>query len=149
MDKLGPKLNAVATVTRELGLKEARTAEEEIKAGKYRGPLHGIPYGVKDLLATNGIPTTWGAKPFKDQVFDFDATAVRKLRAAGAVLVAKLAMVELAGGFGYNTADASFTGPWCRLPSARKRLARSSPRLLSPGSAGCVPLTGGSAVTVP
>jgi aspartyl-tRNA(Asn)/glutamyl-tRNA(Gln) amidotransferase subunit A len=66
---------------------------------------------VKDLLATKGIPTTWGAQPFRDQMFDHDATVVTKLRAAGAVLVAKLAMVELAGGFGYNNADASFTGP--------------------------------------
>jgi aspartyl-tRNA(Asn)/glutamyl-tRNA(Gln) amidotransferase subunit A len=111
LDKLGPKLNAVVTVTRELALKEARAAEKEIQADKYRGPLHGIPYGAKDLLATKGIPTTWGAEPYRKQVFDHDATAVLKLRAAGAVLVAKLAMVEIAGGFGYNNADASFTGP--------------------------------------
>jgi aspartyl-tRNA(Asn)/glutamyl-tRNA(Gln) amidotransferase subunit A len=111
LEKLGPKLGAVVTVTRDLALKEARAAEDQIRAGHYRGPLHGIPYGVKDLLATKGIPTTWGAEPYKDQVFDHDATVVRKLRDAGAVLVAKLAMVELAGGFGYNNADASFTGP--------------------------------------
>jgi aspartyl-tRNA(Asn)/glutamyl-tRNA(Gln) amidotransferase subunit A len=73
--------------------------------------LHGIPYGVKDLLATKGIPTTWGAQPFRNQVFDHDAAVVKKLRAAGAVLLGKLAMVELAGGLGYNEADASFTGP--------------------------------------
>ena len=66
---------------------------------------------MKDLLATKGIPTTWGAEPFRNQVFDYDATVVAKLREAGAVLVAKLAMVELAGGIGYNNADASFTGP--------------------------------------
>jgi aspartyl-tRNA(Asn)/glutamyl-tRNA(Gln) amidotransferase subunit A len=111
LDQLGPRLGAVVTVTRELALRQARAAEKEIQAGKYRGPLHGIPYGVKDLLATKGIPTTWGAEPYRDQVFDHDATVVRRLRDAGAVLVAKLAMVELAGGFGYNTADASFTGP--------------------------------------
>ena len=92
-------------------LKEARAAEQEIRAGNYRGPLHGIPYGAKDLLATKGIPTTWGAAPYKDQVFDYDATVIHKLRNAGAILSAKLAMVELAGGFGYNNADASFTGP--------------------------------------
>src|SRR6266511_5045499 len=115
LDKLGPRLGAVITVTRELALKEARAAETEIRAGRYRGPLHGIPYGAKDLLATRGIPTTWGAEPYRKQVFDYDATAIRKLREAGAVLVAKLAMVELAGGFGYNHADASFTGP-CRTP---------------------------------
>lgn len=111
LEKIGPKLGAVVTLTRVLALKEAIEADREIKEGKYRGPLHGIPYGVKDLLATKGIPTTWGAQPFREQVFDHDATVVRKLREAGAVLVAKLAMVELAGGFGYNTADASFTGP--------------------------------------
>src|SRR5262249_40571888 len=111
LEKIGRKLGAVVTITRDLALKQAKAAEQEIKAGKYRGPLHGIPYGVKDLLATNGIPTTWGAAPFKSQVFDHDATAVRKLHDAGAVLLAKLAMVELAGGLGYNNADASFTGP--------------------------------------
>jgi aspartyl-tRNA(Asn)/glutamyl-tRNA(Gln) amidotransferase subunit A len=111
LEKLGPRYNAVVTVTRELALKEARAAENEIKAGKYRGPLHGIPYGLEDLAATKGIPTTWGAEPFRNQVFDHDATIVAKLREAGAVLVAKLAMVELAGGFNYNNADASFTGP--------------------------------------
>jgi aspartyl-tRNA(Asn)/glutamyl-tRNA(Gln) amidotransferase subunit A len=80
-----------------------------------RGPLHGIPYGVKDLLATPDAPTTWGTAPYREQRFDFDATVVRKLSDAGAVLLAKLAMVELAGGFGYRSADASFTGP-CRTP---------------------------------
>jgi aspartyl-tRNA(Asn)/glutamyl-tRNA(Gln) amidotransferase subunit A len=111
LEKLGPKLGAVVTVTQDLARKEAAQAEKEIKAGNYKGPLHGIPYGVKDLLATEGIPTSWGAEPYKDQVFDYDASVVKKLREAGAVLVAKLAMVEIAGGFGYNNADASFTGP--------------------------------------
>jgi aspartyl-tRNA(Asn)/glutamyl-tRNA(Gln) amidotransferase subunit A len=111
LEKLGPKLGAVVTVTQDLARKEATQAEKEIRDGKYKGPLHGIPYGVKDLLATEGIPTSWGAEPYKDQVFDYDATVVKKLREAGAVLVAKLAMVEIAGGFGYNNADASFTGP--------------------------------------
>jgi len=111
LGRLGQRLGAVATITRDLALKEAREADREIRAGRWRGPLHGIPYGVKDLAATRGIPTTWGAEPYKDQVFDYDATVVKRLREAGAVLVAKLAMVELAGGFGYNNADASFTGP--------------------------------------
>ena len=111
LENVGPKLNAVVTVMRESAMKEAGTAEAEIKKGRYRGPLHGIPYGAKDLLATQGVPTTWGAEPYRQQVFDHDATVVRKLREAGAVLCAKLAMVELAGGMGYNHADASFTGP--------------------------------------
>ncbi|HYO99724.1 MAG TPA: amidase, partial [Pyrinomonadaceae bacterium] len=104
-----------ANVMRESALKEARQAEREIRAGRYRGLLHGIPYGAKDLLATRGAPTTWGATPYKDQRFDYDATVVNKLRDAGAILVAKLAMVELAGGMGYNQADASWTGA-CRTP---------------------------------
>ncbi len=110
LEKLGPKLGAVATITRERAMEEARAAEKELAAGRSRGPLHGIPYGAKDLLATRGIPTTWGAPPFKDQVFDYDATVVRKLREAGAVLIAKLAMIELAGGGGYNNGNASLQG---------------------------------------
>ena len=111
LETIGPKLGAVVTVTRERALAQAHRANQELLAGKDRGPLHGIPYGAKDLLATKGIPTTWGAEPLRDQVFDFDATAVRRLEEAGAVLVAKLAMVELAGGLGYDNPDASFTGP--------------------------------------
>jgi aspartyl-tRNA(Asn)/glutamyl-tRNA(Gln) amidotransferase subunit A len=111
LETLGPNYNAVVTIMGESAMAEARLAESEIAAGKYRGPLHGIPYGVKDLIATKGVPTSWGAEPYRDQVFDYDATVVTRLRAAGAVLVAKLAMVELAGGMGYNHPDASFTGP--------------------------------------
>jgi aspartyl-tRNA(Asn)/glutamyl-tRNA(Gln) amidotransferase subunit A len=111
LEKYGERLGAVVTICRESALAEAKAAEAEIKAGKHRGPLHGVPFGVKDLLATKGIPTTWGAAPYKDRVIDRDATAVVRLRSAGAILVAKLAMVELAGGFGYDSADASFTGP--------------------------------------
>lgn len=116
LETVGKRLNAVAYVMRETALKEARQAEDEIKRGKYRGPLHGIPYGAKDLCATREAPTTWGAAPYKGQRFDYDATVVTRLREAGAVLVAKLAMIELAGGMGYNQADASWTGagrtPW-------------------------------------
>ncbi len=108
---LGPRYNAVVTLLAERGLTEARTAEKEIAAGRYRGPLHGVPYGVKDLLAARGAPTTWGAAPYREQTFDYDAAVIRRLGEAGAVLVAKLAMVELAGGMGYDHADASFTGP--------------------------------------
>ncbi|MET0623930.1 MAG: amidase [Pyrinomonadaceae bacterium] len=115
LETVGKRLNAVAYVMRETALKEAHEAEDEIKRGRYRGPLHGIPYGVKDLCATREAPTTWGATPYKDQRFDYDATIVRRLREAGAVLVAKLAMIELAGGMGYNQADASWTGA-CRTP---------------------------------
>jgi aspartyl-tRNA(Asn)/glutamyl-tRNA(Gln) amidotransferase subunit A len=115
LETTGKRLNAVAYVMRETALKEARAAEAEIRRGRYRGPLHGIPYGVKDLCATREAPTTWGATPYKGQRFDYDATVVARLREAGAVLVAKLAMIELAGGMGYNQADASWTGA-CRTP---------------------------------
>ncbi|MFN8557013.1 MAG: amidase [Dehalococcoidia bacterium] len=111
LDHDGRALNAVVTLTRERALREARRAAAEFAAGHDRGPLHGIPYGAKDLLATAGIPTTWGAEPYREQVFAEDATVVRRLEAAGAVLVAKLAMVELAGGMGYDHPDASLTGP--------------------------------------
>jgi aspartyl-tRNA(Asn)/glutamyl-tRNA(Gln) amidotransferase subunit A len=110
LEQLGPRLNAVVTVTRERALEEARAAKREIAAGRYRGPLHGIPYGAKDLIAAEGYPTTWGAQPYREQRFP-DAAVVARLKAAGAVLVAKLASVELAGGMGYEQANASFTGP--------------------------------------
>lgn len=112
LQRLGPRYNAVVTVTRERALAQAARAEREIAAGRYRGPLHGIPYGAKDLLATSGgIPTTWGAQPFRHRQFDEDATVITRLEEAGAVLCAKLAMVELAGGMGYRQPHASFTGP--------------------------------------
>jgi aspartyl-tRNA(Asn)/glutamyl-tRNA(Gln) amidotransferase subunit A len=111
LEKIGPQFNAVVTVTRELALDQARKAQREFDSGTDRGPLQGIPFGAKDLLATAGIATTWGAAPLKEQVFDYDATVITRLRDAGAVLCAKLAMVEIAGGMGYRQANASFTGP--------------------------------------
>ena len=113
LNDLGPRFNAVVTVTGERAMEQARRAEAEIMAGGYRGPLHGIPYGAKDLLATSGgIPTTWGATPFRNQSFEYDATVIRKLEDAGAVLAAKLSMVEIAGGIGsYDDANAAFNGP--------------------------------------
>ncbi len=114
--KLGPKFNAYVTLTPELALQQARAAEKEIIAGHFRGPLHGIPYALKDLVAVKGYPTTWGAKPFATQTFDYNATIVEKLNAAGAVLIGKAAMIELAGGLGYSNGFASLTGaarnPW-------------------------------------
>lgn len=98
LKRFGPKLLCVVTLTEELALKQAADADAEIKRGKYRGPLHGIPWGAKDLFATKGIKTTWGAEPYRDQVIDYDATVVERLRDAGAVLVAKLSMGALAQG---------------------------------------------------
>ena len=114
--KLDPQFHAYVTITHDLALTQAHQAETEIAAGNYRGPLHGIPYAAKDLLAVKGYKTTWGARPFRDQSFDFNATIIEKLNAAGAILIGKAAMVELAGGMGYRFASASLTGaaknPW-------------------------------------
>ena len=109
--KVGPQLNAYVTLTHDLALAQAKQAEAEIAGGNYRGPLHGIPYAAKDLLAVKGYKTTWGARAFHDQAFDYDATVIEKLNAAGAILIGKAAMIELAGGMGYRYASASLTGP--------------------------------------
>ncbi len=98
LKKYGSQLECVVTLTEELALKQAKRADEEIAAGEYRGLLHGIPYGAKDLLAVKGYKTTWGAMPYKDQEIDENATVIRKLEEAGAVLVAKLTLGALAWG---------------------------------------------------
>ena len=115
-EKLGPRLNAYAKLTPDIALQQATATEKEIGRGHYRGPLHGIPYAAKDLLAVKGVPCTWGAKPYAQQVFDYDATVIDHLRRVGAVLLGKAAMIELAGGMGYRFASASLQGasknPW-------------------------------------
>ena len=106
----GPTLECVVTLTENLALKQAARVDREIAAGKYRGPLHGIPYGAKDLLSVKGYKTTWGAMPYKDQMINENATVVKKLEEAGAVLVAKLTLGALAWGdvwFGGKTKN-----PW-------------------------------------
>jgi Asp-tRNA(Asn)/Glu-tRNA(Gln) amidotransferase A subunit family amidase len=96
LERFQPTINATITLTRELALSQARRADREIAAGRYRGPLHGIPWGAKDLVDTAGIPTTYGAEPFRDRVPSRDATVVERLDRAGAVLVAKLSLGALA-----------------------------------------------------
>ena len=98
LKKYSPKLLCVITLTEELALEQAAKADEEIKRGHYRGPLHGIPWGAKDLYSTKGIKTSWGAEPYQDQVFNYNATVVDRLEQAGAVLLAKLSMGALAQG---------------------------------------------------
>src|SRR5271165_5664932 len=118
--KFGPQLNAYARLMPVEALDQARAAEKDIHRGHYRGPLHGTPYAAKDLLAVKGVQTTWGAKPFAEQVFDYDATVIEHLKNVGAVLLGKAAMIELAGGLGgglgYMHASASLQGetknPW-------------------------------------
>ena len=110
IEKHDGQLQSVITVTKELALKQARKADKEIAAGNYKGILHGIPYGVKDLMAVEGYPTTWGAEPYKDQMIDHTATVVNKLTEQGAVLIAKLVSGSLARGdvwFGGKTKN-----PW-------------------------------------
>jgi aspartyl-tRNA(Asn)/glutamyl-tRNA(Gln) amidotransferase subunit A len=114
--KLGSRFRAYARLTPELALDQAKAAEKEIQRGHYRGPLHGIPYAAKDLLAVKGVPTTWGAKPYAEQTFDYNATVIEHLNGVGAILLGKASMIELAGGMGYRFASASLQGeaknPW-------------------------------------
>lgn len=91
LQKLNPQLNCVVTLMADSARAEADAMDKELANGKYRGPLHGVPYGIKDLFATKGVPTSWGSADFKDTVYDYDAEIVTRLRAAGAVLLAKLA----------------------------------------------------------
>lgn len=108
--RFDPKLHCVVTLTEERALEQARRADRDLEEGRYRGPLHGIPWGGKDLLAVDGYPTTWGAEPYREQAFDYDASVVRQLDEAGAVLVAKLSLGALASGdewFGGRTRN-----PW-------------------------------------
>jgi Asp-tRNA(Asn)/Glu-tRNA(Gln) amidotransferase A subunit family amidase len=132
LKRYDPVLKCVVTLTEELALKQAQKADREIAGGGYRGPLHGIPWGVKDLFATKGIKTTWGAEPYKNQVIDIDATVVKRLEAAGAVLVAKLTSGALAWGdvwFGGKTRN-----PW----NTEKGSSGSSAGPASATSAGLV-----------
>ena len=98
LKRYGERLRCVVTLTDDLALAEAAQADQEIRNGRYRGLLHGIPWGIKDLFSTRGVRTTWGARPYQDQIIDMDATVVSRLRKAGAVLVAKLSMGALARG---------------------------------------------------
>ncbi len=141
--KFGPRFNAYARLTPETALAQAKAAEKEIQRGHYRGPLHGIPYAAKDLLAVKGLPTTWGAKPFANQVFDYNATVIEHLNSVGAVMLGKASMIELAGGMGYRFASASLQD----LPSARKHGDPSSARRHFAESAVCGLLTAVSVVT--
>jgi len=138
LKKYGSALHCVITITEERALMQAKLMDEEIAKGKYRGILHGIPFGVKDLLATKDYKTTWGAMPFKDQMIDEDATVIKKLEDAGAVLCAKLSMGELAMGdvwFGGTTRN-----PW----DTTKGSSGSSAGSASSVSAGLLPFAIGT-----
>lgn len=111
LKSIGPQYNALALALDKLAKRDAKEVDGDLKRERFRGPLQGIPYGAKDLLSVRNHPTTWGAKPFEDQVFDDNAQVINRLRHSGSVLIGKLAMIELAGGGGYNTAGASLQGP--------------------------------------
>jgi aspartyl-tRNA(Asn)/glutamyl-tRNA(Gln) amidotransferase subunit A len=144
LDEVARPLNAVVTITGDVALREAALAEAELIRGVDRGPLHGIPYGAKDIIAAAGIPTTWGAAPFAEQVFGYDATVVRRLRDAGAILAAKVATVEIAGGMGYSNPDASFTGPTGNPANPRTWAGGSSSGPAAVVAAGALPFAIGS-----
>ncbi len=132
LHRYNPLLNNVVTFLDDHGLAEARKADAEIAAGKYKGPLHGIPWGAKDIIAVKGFKTTWGSPAFKDQVLDYDASVVEMLREAGAVLIAKVTTGELAGGdnwFGGQTKS-----PWDPTQGSSGSSAGPS----SATAAGCV-----------
>jgi aspartyl-tRNA(Asn)/glutamyl-tRNA(Gln) amidotransferase subunit A len=144
LDEVARPLNAVVTITGDVALREAALAEAELIRGVDRGPLHGIPYGAKDIIAAAGIPTTWGAAAFAEQVFGYDATVVRRLRDAGAILAAKVATVEIAGGMGYNNPDASFTGATGNPANPRTWAGGSSSGPAAVVGAGALPFAIGS-----
>ncbi len=134
----GETLHCVITLTEDLALEQAARADADLRRGRYRGLLHGIPYGAKDLFATKGIKTTWGAEPFKDQVIDTDATVIRKLAESGAVLTAKLSMGSLAMGglwFGGMTRN-----PW----NTEKTSSGSSAGSAAATAAGLLPFALGT-----
>jgi Asp-tRNA(Asn)/Glu-tRNA(Gln) amidotransferase A subunit family amidase len=138
LKKYSPTLLNVITFTEELAIQQAQRADAELKAGKYRGPLHGIPYGAKDLLAKKGYPTTWGSNIYKNQQLPYDATVIQKLEKAGAVLIAKMSVGEFAWGdvwFGGMTRN-----PWNTKTGASGSSAGSG----SAVSAGCLPFAIGT-----
>ncbi len=144
LEQLGPRYNALALPLTAIAIRRARDVDKELKRERYRGPLQGIPFGAKDLLSYADHPTTWGARPYAAQTFDYTATILKKLDNVGAVLVGKLAMVELAGGGGYRTAAASVSGPGLNPWDRSRWSGGSSSGSASAVAAGLVPFAIGS-----
>src|SRR5262249_40221606 len=130
LKRFDPLLKCVVTLTEDLALEQAARADAELAAGIYRGPLHGIPWGAKDLIAYPGYPTTWGATPFKDRVIDEKATVAVRLEEAGAVLVAKLALGALAQGDRWF--DRMTRSPWDPRTGSSGSPPRAAPALPAP-----------------
>ena len=144
LERIGPRYNALALPLTQQAIRKAKDVDQDLKLGRTHGPLQGVPYGVKDLLSFAGRATTWGAKPYANQVFDFNATVIEKLAGVGAVLTGKLAMVELAGGGGYRYASASLTGPGLNPWDRTKWSGGSSSGPAAAVAAGLVPFAIGS-----
>ncbi|HUQ92554.1 MAG TPA: amidase [Bryobacteraceae bacterium] len=144
LERLGPRYNALALSLREQAIRKAHEADGDLMRGRVRSPLHGVPYGAKDLIAVAGGPTTWGAKPYAAQMFEDDASVVKRLNKAGAVLIGKLSMVELAGGGGYRFAAASLQGPGINPWDRTRWSGGSSSGSGSAVAAGLVPYALGS-----
>ena len=144
LEQLGPRYNALALPLTAVAIRRAQEVDKELKRQRYRGALQGIPFGAKDLLSYAGHPTTWGALPYAAQTFDYTATILQKLDKVGAVLVGKLAMVELAGGGGYRTAAASMFGPGLNPWDRSRWSGGSSSGSASAVAAGLLPFAIGS-----
>jgi len=144
LERLGPRYNALALSLREQAVRQAKDVDGDLKRERYRGPLQGIPFAVKDLISVANQITTWGAKPYAAQVFGYDATVVKRLAKTGAILIGKLAMVELAGGGGYNNAAASLFGPGLNPWDRTRWSGGSSSGSGSSVAAGLVPFALGS-----
>ena len=144
MESVGRRFNALALPLTESAIRKAKLVDDDLKRDRFRSPLQGIPFGAKDLLSVEGEITTWGAKPYAAQVFDYTATVLTKLDKIGALLIAKLAMVELAGGGGYNIAGASLFGPGLNPWDRTRWAGGSSSGSATAVAAGLVPYALGS-----
>lgn len=144
LQALGPRYNALALLLEPQAIRGAKIVDAELRRGRTRGPLQGIPYGAKDLLSFAGQPTTWGAKPYAGQVFDYDAAVIDKLSGVGSVLIGKLSTVELAGGGGYRYAKASLQGPGLNPWDRTRWSGGSSSGPAAAVAAGLVPFAIGS-----
>jgi aspartyl-tRNA(Asn)/glutamyl-tRNA(Gln) amidotransferase subunit A len=144
LESLGPRYNALALSLRKQAVRDAHEVDRDLKIERYRGPLQGVPFAVKDLLTAAHHTTTWGATPYVAQVFDYDATAITRLRKTGAILIGKLSMVELAGGPSYNTCAASHFGPGLNPWDTSRWSGGSSSGSGSAVAAGLVPFALGS-----
>ncbi len=144
LEQLGPRYNALALSLKPQAVRQAHSVDKDLKNGRLRGSLQGVPYAVKDLLNYVGLPTTWGAKPYATQVFDSNATVIDKLHGVGAVIVGKLSMVELAGAGGYRSTAASLFGPGLNPWDRSRGWGGSSSGPAAAVAAGLVPFAIGS-----